>query len=158
VKCVDCGTQTLPQNASGERSWTLAAALRIDGRINDGVLCFECGNKRKVLLGVPVPQDESKVVKGKCDRPVPAGPIETARRRFRINKREHVWEVSTLESLMVKWKDHYADDEYKDREMDLRKWIIRLNDRQVLPEEFGSLPVSDGDEISILAGRLLHPY
>jgi len=158
VKCVDCGTQTLPQNASGERSWTLAAALRIDGRINDGALCFECGNKRKVLLGVPVPQDESKVVKGKFDRPAPAGPIQATLKKIRVNKREHAWEVSTIHSLLLKWKDHYAYDEYKNRELDLKKWVVLVNAKQISPDEYSSLPVGDGDEICILSGCLLHPF
>jgi len=135
-----------------------AAALRLPGRINDGALCFECGNKRRALLGLPVEQDDREVLKGKCDRPVPAGPIEAAQRKVCINKREHTWEVSTLYSLIAKWKDHYAYDEYKNRDMDLRKWVVLVNDRQISPEEFSSLPVVDGDKISIMSGCMLHPY
>lgn len=158
VKCVDCGIQTLPQNASMERPWTMAAALRIGDRINDGALCFECGNKRRALLGLPVELDSGENLKSKHDRPVPDVPIETAHRKVRINKRELSWEVSSLESLIAKWKDHYAGDEYKDREMDLKKWIVKVNDRQVSPDDFRFLPVADGDDISIVSGCLLHPF
>jgi hypothetical protein len=158
LKCVDCGTQTLPQNASGERPWTTAAALGISGRVNDGGLCFKCGNKRRVLLGLPVELDNSETLKNTCDRPVTAGPIEATLKRIRINKREHAWEVSTIHSLLLKWKDQYAYDEYKHREMDLKKWVVRVNERQIPPDEYSSLAVGDGDEISILSGALLHPF
>jgi hypothetical protein len=158
LKCVDCGTQTLPQNASGERPWTATAALRISGRINDGVLCFECGTKRRVLLGLPVERNGSEVVEEKCDRPVPVGPIQATLKKIRVNKREHAWEVSTIHSLLLKWKDQYAYDEYKSRDMDLKKWVVRVNERQISPDEYSSLPVGDGDEISIVSGCLLHPF
>jgi hypothetical protein len=158
VKCVDCGTQTLPQNASGERPWTAAAALRISGRINDGTLCFECGKKRRVLLGLPVEQDNSKVLEEKRDRPVPAGPVEATLKKIRINKREHTWEVGTIRSVLLKWQDHHAYDEYKNREMDFKKWVVLVNERRVPLEEFNSMPVADGDDICIVSGCLLHPF
>jgi hypothetical protein len=47
VKCVDCGRQMLPQNASKERPWAAAASMFIGGRVNDGALCFNCANKRR---------------------------------------------------------------------------------------------------------------
>ena len=158
VRCIDCSTQMLPQFASAERPWTTAAVLRIPGRGNDGALCFTCGNKRRALLGLPVEQDDSQASKAKCESPVPADPIEAEVKKVRINKREHAWKVSTLQSLIVKWKDHIAYDEYKNREMDLKKWVVLVNDKKISPDEFNSLPVADGDEISILAGCLLHPF
>jgi len=155
VRCVDCSTQTLPQHASKEKPWTTAVVLRIPGRINDGALCFACGNKRRALLGLPVEEEQSERLKVESS---PAGSIETARKKVRINKREHTWEVSTLDSLIAKWNDYRCYDEYKNREMDLRKWIVRVNGQQIPPNEFSSLRVADGDDISIVAGCLLHPF
>jgi hypothetical protein len=156
VRCVDCSTQTLPQHASAQRPWATAAALRIPGRNNEGALCFECGNKRKALLGLTVEQDDNRVLETKRHRP--SCPIETAPRRVRVNKREHTWEVGSLHSLIAKWKDVYAYSEYKNREMDLKKWVVLVNNKQISPEDFGSMPVVDGDEISIVSGCLLHPF
>lgn len=158
VRCVDCNTQTLPQHASKERPWTTAVALRIPGRNNDGALCFECGNKRRALLGLPLEQVPGEGLKEMCVCPVPAAPIEAAQKNVRINKQEQTWEVSTLDSLIAKWNNHYAHDEYKHREMDLKKWIVFVNGRQISSDEFPSVPVTDGDEISITPGVLLHPF
>jgi len=158
VRCIDCSTQMLPQFASAERPWTTAAVLRVPGRSNDGALCFDCGNKRRALLGLPVVQDPGELLKDNRDRRVPADQIETTRKKIRVNRREHEWTVGTLHSLIAKWKDHVAYDEYKNREMDLKKWVVIVNDRKISPEEFNSFPVADGDEISIVSGVLLHPF
>ncbi|HVP65043.1 MAG TPA: hypothetical protein VMT82_09115 [candidate division Zixibacteria bacterium] len=158
VKCVDCNTQTLPQNASKERPWTTAVVLRIPGRINDGALCFECGNNRRALLGLPVEQDDREIEKSNSERQVPVGLSGAAPKQIRINKREQTWEVSTLKTLITKWTDHYSFDDYKNREVDLRKWVVFVNGRQIHSEEFNSLPVADGDDISITPGVLLHPF
>jgi sulfur carrier protein ThiS len=158
VRCVDCNTQTLPQHASKERPWTTAAVLRIPGRNNEGALCFECGHKRRVLLGLHVEQDMEAAVRCNCDRPFAIGPTEAAQKNVRINKREQTWTVSTLDTLIAKWNHHYAHDQYKNRDMDLKKWVVFVNGQQIPSDQFNSVPITDGDEISITPGVLLHPF
>ena len=149
LKCVDCGCQTLPQNASKER-WGTAAALYLKGRLNDGALCFQCANKRKALLGLPVEQDSSDTVTSNYG-PALAPANETLLKKLRINQQEYSWNVSTLGSLIDRWKDQFFYDEYK--KVDTRWWRVVVNHRCIPTEDFSSVPISDGDEISIVMGR-----
>jgi sulfur carrier protein ThiS len=158
VSCVDCGTRTLPQNARKDRPWTTAAALRIGDRANVGALCFECGNKRRALLGFPLEQCGGESVTDQRPFPAPVGPIKTARKTVRINKQSYSWDISSLESLIVKWNDYVCYDEYKGRGIDFKKWVVRVNDRQIPSNEFSQHPVADGDVIAIMPGCLLHPF
>jgi len=152
VKCVDCGRQMLPQNAPKERPWAAAATLSISGRVNDGALCFKCSNNRRELLGLPVEKEaDSDSSKDDCGRPEIAPASVAAPKKIHINKREYVWDVSTLDSLIVKWREEQFYEEYKN--LDVRWWLVIINDRSIQPADFDSVQISDGDEISIVPGR-----
>lgn len=150
VKCVDCGCQTLPQNASKERPWSAAASLYVSGRVSDGALCFSCANNRRVLLGRPLEQDNGDL-KSDCERPVLAAANESTCKRIRINDRGYEWKVTSLESLIEEWKHQSFYDEYE--ELDSRWWRVFVNHRCIPAEHFASVAISDGDEISIVMGR-----
>jgi molybdopterin converting factor small subunit len=145
LKCVDCGRQTLPRNASDEGPWAAAALLRISGRIDDGPLCFNCANTRRELLGLPVRRDVS----------VPAGAAFTCEarpRHVRINSRACTWEVSTLESLVTKWSDECFPKGFKTK--DPRLLLVAVNGNVIRMNDRGSTPISDGDEITIVVGAM----
>ena len=144
VKCVDCGCQRLPQNASKERHWTAAASLYISGGVNDGALCFTCANKRRETLGLPVEKEHGEVVS-----PTPV--CETKLKTVRINTREYSWNVSTLESLLTKWRDESLGT-FKN--MEIKLWLVAVNDEIIPATSFGSMPVSDGDTIFIAMGAV----
>ncbi len=152
VKCVDCGCQTLPQNVSKERPWSAAASLYVAGRVTDGALCFNCANKRRALLGLPVEQDNGDLTSEcECGRPVLAPANESTLKTIRVNEREYTWNVTALESLIEKWKEQDFYDEHK--KMDGRWWRVVVNDAVISADDFSSVPISDGDEISIVLGR-----
>jgi sulfur carrier protein ThiS len=138
VKCVDCRTQTLPQNAS---TWTAASALFINGHVNDGALCLKCANKRRAALGLPVEVSETSAPV--CDK----GP-----KKIRINRREYSWEVSTLDSLLTKWRDEYPNPTFRNRK--ISHLVVTVNKELIRAKDFSSVPISDGDEITIAAGAI----
>jgi sulfur carrier protein ThiS len=141
---VDCGCQTLPQNASKECPWTAAASLYISGDVNDGALCFNCANKRRETLGLPLEKEHGEVVS-------PAPVCETKLKKVRINTREYSWKVSTLESLLTKWRDECLDS-FKN--MEIKLWLVAVNDEIIPATSFGSMPISDGDTIFIAVGAV----
>ena len=144
VKCVDCGCQTLPQNASKERPWTAAASLSISGGVNNGALCFNCANKRRERLGFPL-------VKEHCEL-VSATPVcERRLKKVRINTREYSWTVSTLESLLTTFRDESLAS-FKNRE--IKFWLVAVNDEIIPATSFTSMPISDGDTIFIAMGAV----
>lgn len=145
VKCVDCGCQTLPQNASKERPWTAAASLYIRGRANDGALCFNCANKRRGLLGLPLEKEPTRTE-------VPAPKCEATLKKVRINTQEYSWEISTLASLLTKWRDECSPKFFRNN--DIRLFIVAVNDNVIPASNFSSMPISDGDEIMIVAGMV----
>ena len=145
VKCVDCVCQTLPQNASKEQPWAAAASLYISGRVNDGALCFNCANKRRGLLGLPL-EKEVTATEG------PASTCQATLKKVRINTRECSWEVSTLESLLTKWCDECFPKNFKDK--DMRLYIVAVNNNVIPASNFNSMPISDGDEIIIVVGAI----
>jgi hypothetical protein len=152
VKCVDCSCQMLPQNAPRERPWAAAATLYISGRVNDGSLCFKCSNNRRELLGLPVEKEaDSGSSKADCGRLEIAPASAATPKKININKREYAWDVSTLDSLIVKWREQQFYEEYKNP--DVRWWLVVINERSIPPVDFGSVQISDGDEISIVLGR-----
>jgi molybdopterin converting factor small subunit len=145
LKCVDCGCQTLPRNTSDERPWAAAALLRISGRINDGPLCFNCANKRRELLRLPLEREVS----------VPVGAASTCQarqRNVRINSRECSWEIGTLESLVTKWCDECFPKGFKNK--DPRSLLVAVNNNVIRVNDFSSTPISDGDEITIVVGAI----
>ncbi len=146
VKCVDCGCQTLPQNASKEQPWAAAASLYIRGRINDGALCFNCANRRRGLLGLPLEKEVTRT------EGAPIFTCEPALKKVRINKREFTWEIGTLESLLTKWLDDCVPKDFKNK--DSRSFLVAVNNTVVPATNFSSTPISDGDEITIVAGAV----
>lgn len=150
LKCVDCGCQTLPQNASRDRRWSAASSLHVAGRVNDGALCFSCANKRRTLLGLPVEQNDGDL-KTDYGRPVLVPANDTTTKTIRINDREYVWHVTTLEALIEEWKHQHFYDEYK--QLDSRWWRVLVNQSCVPADDFASVAICDGDDISIVMGR-----
>jgi thiamine biosynthesis protein ThiS len=145
VKCVDCDCQTLPQNASKERPWAAAASLYISGLVNDGALCFNCANKRRGLLGLPLE-------KGVTRSEGPASTCESTLKKVRINTREYSWEISTLESLLTKWRDECLAKSFMRRE--IKYLIVAVNNEMIPANDFSSMPISDGDTICIVVGAV----
>ena len=146
VKCVDCGCQTLPQNAPKERPWAAAATLHISGRIDDGALCFACANKRRVSLGLPIEKEPGSGMPSAsaCAR-------MAASKRVTINNQEYTWEVTALDSVILKWKEKQLDERF--RHVDAAWWLVVVNNRSIPAGDFSSVQVYDGDEISIVLGR-----
>jgi hypothetical protein len=138
VKCVDCRTQTLPQNAA---NWTAAALLVIGGRVNDGALCFRCANQRRKALGLVVEQSEATE-----SNVAPA----SAMKHVTINRRHYVWEIDNLETLMTKWRAEYPNPTFKG--MGLDRLVVAINEELVRTKDFSSVPISDGDTIMIMVG------
>ena len=152
LKCVDCGRQTLPQNASNERPWTAAASVYISGHVNDGALCFDCANKRRGLLGLPLEKEQdSGTSKAECARAGLRPGSPPSPKKIRINKQEYTWDVSTLDSLIAKWGEQQFYDKYK--HLDATWSLVIVNNRSIPAVDFSSVPVSHGDEIFIVLGR-----
>jgi hypothetical protein len=141
---MDCGCQTLPQNATKEHAWTAAASLYIRGRANDGALCFTCANKRRETLGLSWEQH--------IKPPSPAPECHATLKHVCINTREYSWTVSTLESLLTKWHDECLDSHSKNRE--IKFWIVAVNNEIIPATGFSSMPISDGDSIFIAMGAV----
>ena len=85
------------------------------------------------------------------DRPVLVPADETLLKKVRVNEQEYCWNVRTLGSLIDKWKDQFFNAEYK--KVDTRWWRVVVNHRCIPAQDFSSVPISDGDEISIVMGR-----
>ena len=150
LRCVDCGCQTLPQHASEKRPWAAAASLHIAGCVNHGALCFNCANRRRALLGRPVEQN-GPVTKSGFQPVGPASAGEATLKTVRVNQQEYAWKITTLASVIERWKDHCFYEEHK--KIDSRWWRVVVNDVVISAKDFGSLPICDGDEISIVLGR-----
>jgi thiamine biosynthesis protein ThiS len=98
------------------------------------------------LLGLPLEKEAALTE-------VPPVPCEPALKKVRINSREYTWEISTLDSLLTKWLDERFPKSSGNN--DSRKLlIVAVNDTVVPASNFSSMPISDGDEISIVVGAL----
>jgi hypothetical protein len=150
LKCVDCGRQTLPQNASRDRPWSAAASLHVAGRINEGALCFSCANRRSALLGLPVEQNDTYSTSD-CVRPVSGSANDSRPKRIRINDLEYTFKVTTLQALIEEWKRQYFFQEYK--QLDSRWWRVFVNQKCIPADIFASVAICDGDNVSIVMGR-----
>jgi sulfur carrier protein ThiS len=118
----------------------------MDGRLNDGPLCFPCANRRREALGLAIHEDpRSPVARG-------FAPAATATaKKVTINSQEYTWELSTLASLIEKWKARQLDDRFG--KANAGWWLVVVNDGSIPAADFGSVLISDGDEISIVLGR-----
>jgi thiamine biosynthesis protein ThiS len=70
----------------------------------------------------------------------------------RINAQEYSWEVSTLESLLTKWLEECFPKSFRTK--DSRLLLVAVNDTVVPASNFSSMPISEGDEITIAAGAV----
>lgn len=145
VKCVDCGCQMLPQNASRERPWAAAASLYISRRVNDGALCFNCANKRRAVLRLALEKDLSRTERF-------ASTCDATLKKVHINTREYCWEISTLESLLTKWLDECFPKTFRSK--DSRLLLVAVNKTVIPASDFRSMPIVEGDEITIAAGAV----
>jgi hypothetical protein len=150
--CVDCGRRTLPHNAPGQRPWTAAATLFVSGRPNDGALCFACANERRERLGLPVDTASDRdTPTGECGRAGSATARAASPKTIRINRRQYTWDVGTLQALMERWREQQFYDRYKT--LDTSWSLVVHNDRSIPATDFGSVPISEGDQVFIVLGR-----
>jgi molybdopterin converting factor small subunit len=145
LKCVDCGCQTLPRNATEQRPWTAAGLLRIVGHINDGPLCFICANERRRTLGLPL-------LTGATVLAVAASTGQLTQKHVRINSRDCCWEVDTLESVVARWSEECFPRAFKNK--DPRLLLVAVNNLVIRAKDFNSTPISEGDEITIVVGAI----
>ena len=150
VKCVDCGCQTLPHNASQAGTWSAAASLCISGRVNEGVLCPSCANARREILGLPL--DASRTPRNLPAAACPAVLLATVK-TVRINGQEYRWEIGSLESLVVQWCAAVFPRSVV--EQGIKFLLVSVNDDLIRTKDFGSIPIADGDEITIVTGSRL---
>jgi thiamine biosynthesis protein ThiS len=97
------------------------------------------------LLGLPLEKEVTRT----------EGPFSTCEptlKKVRINRREYTWEISTLESLLTKWLDECFPKSF--RNMDSRSLLVAVNNTVIPASNFSSMPISDGDEIMIVAGAI----
>jgi thiamine biosynthesis protein ThiS len=97
------------------------------------------------LLGLPLEKELTPTE-------VPASTCQATLKKVRINRREYTWEISTLESLLTKWRDECSPEFFRNN--DIRLFIVAVNDNVIPPSNFSSMPISDGDEIMIVAGLI----
>jgi thiamine biosynthesis protein ThiS len=83
---------------------------------------------------------------------VPAPKCEATLKKVRINTQEYSWEISTLASLLTKWRDECSPEFFGNN--DIRLFIVAVNDNVIPASNFSSMPISDGDEIMIVAGLI----
>jgi sulfur carrier protein ThiS len=118
----------------------------MNGRLNEGALCFQCANRRREALGLAVDEAPRSHI---ATRSAPAA-TSTAK-KVTVNNQKYTWELTTLDSLIVKWKERQLDEKF--RTLDASWWLVVVNDRSIPAADFSSVPISDGDEISIVLGR-----
>jgi molybdopterin converting factor small subunit len=70
----------------------------------------------------------------------------------RVNRREYTWEISSLESVLAKWRDAYPNPRVKKTE--IARFLVTVNTKLILAADFSSTPISDGDEIVIMPGAI----
>jgi thiamine biosynthesis protein ThiS len=70
----------------------------------------------------------------------------------RINTQEYSWEISTLESLLTKWRDECSPKSFRNR--DIKLLLVAVNNTVIPASHFSPMPISDGDEITIVAGMI----
>ena len=76
----------------------------------------------------------------------------TTLKKVSINTHEYYWEISTLESLLRKWREECFGSGSNDRSVKL--WLVALNDEIIPAARFSSVAVSDGDAVFIAMGAL----
>jgi sulfur carrier protein ThiS len=97
------------------------------------------------LLGLPLEEKPSRT-----DSPAPK--CEAPLKKVRINTQEYTWGISTLESLLRKWRDACSPESF--RNQDIRFLLVAVNDMVIPARSFSSMPISDGDEITIVRGAI----
>jgi hypothetical protein len=108
--------------------------------------------KRRELLALPAEKGpHSDTLKRECGRVEFAAAGAGTPKKIRSNKREYIWDVSTLDSLIVKWREQQFYEKYKD--LDAGWSLVVINNKSIPANAFSSVPISNGDEISIVLGR-----
>lgn len=152
IKCVDCCRQTLPQNVTTEEPWVSASALYTKGSANDGVLCFQCANKRRMQLGLPLVA--SKMIAPVSTQPsagdATAATCEKTFKNIRINTRKYSGEIGSLEALVAKWCAATFPNVVQSQ--DRKFLLVAINNTRIQAEDFSSTPIAEGDDITILVG------
>jgi len=97
------------------------------------------------LLGLPL---EKEVTRSES----PAPKCEATLKKVRIDTQEYNWEISTLESLLRKWRDECSPESF--RNQDIRFFLVAVNDTVIPAGSFRSMLISDGDEITIVRGAI----
>ena len=82
----------------------------------------------------------------------PAPTCESTLKKVRINTQEYSWKIGTLESLLTKWRDECILERFRNK--DIRSFIVAINDKVIPASSFSSMPISNGDEITIVAGLI----
>lgn len=76
---------------------------------------------------------------------------KTARRKAEmiiVNKKEYAWiKGMSLQSLLNELRDEFVDEE--DTEVSTEWMTVAINHKLVPVGEYGSLPIADGDEITV---------
>jgi hypothetical protein len=81
-----------------------------------------------------------------------ASPRQATQKNVRINSRERRWEISTLESLVAKWRDERFPKTFQNK--DPRLLLVAVNNNLIRVNEFSSMPISHGDGITIVVGAI----
>ena len=71
-------------------------------------------------------------------------------KKVTINRRQYIWEIDNLESLMTKWRAEYPNPTFQKRRLD--SFVVAINDELLRTKDFSSVPLSDGDTIVITVG------
>jgi hypothetical protein len=103
------------------------------------------------MLALPLEKETgSDSAKGTGDGREFAPASAATPKKICINKREYTWDISNLDSLIVKWREQFYED-YKN--LDASWSLVLINGRRIPAIDFSSVPISDGDEIFIVLGR-----
>jgi hypothetical protein len=91
------------------------------------------------------------------ERPSPTPACEATLKKVSINRSEYSWVVSTLDSLLTKWRDECFPKLKKDDPLLTLKnapFIAAVNGKVIPETDFTSTPISDGDAILIVLGGI----
>jgi sulfur carrier protein ThiS len=71
-------------------------------------------------------------------------------KRVTINRREYIWEIDNLDSLLTRWRAEYPNSTFQKKRLD--GFVVAINGELLRTKEFSSVPISDGDRIVITVG------
>jgi thiamine biosynthesis protein ThiS len=97
------------------------------------------------LLGLPLEKDPTRTETSGYT-------CQATLKKVHINTQEYGWEISTLATLLTKWRDECSPEFFRNNDITL--FIVAVNDKVIPAKNFSSMPISDGDEITIAAGMI----